>query len=518
MSQLLLAKALSGSQLPEPELQRLLRYMRTEKIDGDKFLRMRQETIHVQARQGLLEFAKAVYPDFIMGRHHRILAEHLERVARGELRRLIISLPPRHTKSLLASQLFPAWYIGTFPKKKIIIASNTEKLAVSFGGWVRNLIATSPEYKSIFPDINISKYAKASGLWSTSQGGEFFAVGVGGTVTGRGGDVFLIDDPHSEQDALVPDGAAYDKAWDWYLAGPRQRLQPSAGIILICTRWHKKDLVGRILDRPGKIPWTYIALPMLDEREEPLWPEFWPQSECVALRADLPLERWECNYQQNPISDALSVIKFSDWNLWPPPDWKHGFQPPACDFIVQGWDTSYAANRRSNFSACTTWGTFRRKDERGIERDCIILLDAYQEQLEFPQLKEMCRKGMQFWKPDVVLIESKTAGYPLVQELRQSGIPVEDFCPVRGDRKEVRVNAIADLFASGMVWRPETDWSDAVAKQFAEFPHGTFDDFVDASTMCLMRLRRGGLVRQREEQDQDMREDLENRFAEVEYY
>lgn len=504
--------------MPEAELERLFKYMRDHRIDGDKFLRMRHEQMHGEAKSSLLAFAKAVYPNFIMGRHHHVLAENLEKVARGELRRLIISLPPRHTKSLLSSQLFPAWYIGTYPDRKIIITSNTEKLAVSFGGWVRNLIASSAEYKQIFPEMKISKHAKASGLWSTNKGGEFFAVGVGGTVTGRGGDIFLIDDPHSEQDVLVPDGAAYDKAWDWYLAGPRQRLQPNAGIVVICTRWHKKDLVGKILDRPGRIPWTYIALPMLDESESPLWPEFWPKSECLALKADLPIERWECNYQQNPISDALSVVKFSDWQLWPPPDWKHGMQPPACDFIIQGWDTSYAANRRSNYSACTTWGTFRRKDDKGIERDHIILLDAYWDQLEFPQLKEVARKGKEFWKPDCILIESKTAGYPLVQEFRQSGIPVEDFCPSRGDRKEVRVNAIADLFASGMVWRPETPWADEVAKQFAEFPHGTFDDLVDASTMCLMRLRRGGLARIAREQDDELREQQESRFAQVEYY
>lgn len=517
MSQLLLAKAISGRVLNTLEVERLSGYFREHGVTGDQFLKLRREHMQREARKDLLPFAQAVYPNFVLGRHHRVLADQLARVASGEIKRLIISLPPRHSKSLLASFLFPAWFIGRFPNRKIITASNTEKLAVGFGRQVRNLISHDPVYTDIFPGVKIAKDAKAAGLWNTNRGGEYFAIGVGGTVTGRGADIFLIDDPHSEQDALMPEGTAYDKAWEWYLSGPRQRLQPNAGIIVVCTRWHRRDLVGRILDHPGQTPWTYIALPALDETGEPLWPEFWPKQDLLSLRADLPIEKWECQYQQNPISDALSLVKFADWQIWPPPGWpERGGSLPPCEYVIQGWDTSYAANRKSNFSACVTMGVFRWRDDKGIERDNILLLDAYQEQLEFPQLKQAALTGMKVWQPDTILVESKTAGLPLVQELRQSGIPVEDFCPVRGDRKEVRVNAIADLFASKMVWRPEAQWAEEVAKQFAEFPRGTYDDLVDAATMCLLRIRRGGLARSAREQDEEDRED--NRFREVEYY
>ncbi len=506
------------------DVERLARYISNEGISTERYLKMKSDWRRSRARGDLLEFARAVYPHFITGRHHHVLAENLKKIATGELRRLIISVPPRHSKSLLASFLFPAWYIGAYPDRKLIITSNIEKLAVGFGRQVRNLITSSEVYQSIFPDLKVSKDAKAAGLWTTSAGGEFFAIGVGGTVTGRGANVFLIDDPHSEQDALVPDGQAYDKTWDWYLAGPRQRLQPNAGIVIVATRWHTRDLIGRILDKPGKIPWTYISLPALDEKDEPLWPEFWPREELVALRADLPIEKWECQYQQQPVSSASSVVKYSDWRIWPPAptmnyDWRRvkGTDAPFCEFVVQAWDTSYAANRRSNYSACVTFGTFVYRDDKGIERDGIILLDAFQEQLEFPQLKKWALEGKRIWEPDAILIEAKTAGYPLLQEFRQSGIPVEDFCPTRGDRKEVRVNSIADLFASGMVWRMEGEehgYADAVAKQFAEFPRGAFDDLVDAGTMCLMRIRRGGLARFPREQDEQPGE----KFADVQYY
>jgi hypothetical protein len=232
LSQLLLAKAVSGQKLNVVEVQRLSRYFAEHGVTADRFLELRKDNLLRSAREDVLTFAHAAYPNFVLGRHHRVLANQLRKVALGEIQRLIISLPPRHSKSLLSSFLFPAWYIGKFPKRKIICASNTEKLAVGFARQVRNLVQHDQIYADIFPGVKIAKDAKAAGLWHTNKGGEYFAVGIGGTVTGRGADIFLIDDPHSEQDALVPEGTPYDKAWEWYLSGPRQRLQPNAGSLL----------------------------------------------------------------------------------------------------------------------------------------------------------------------------------------------------------------------------------------------------------------------------------------------
>ena len=166
--------------------------------------------------------------EFIVGKHHRIIAEKLEKIASGELKRLIINMPPRHTKSEFASYLLPAWFLGQFPQKKVIQTSHTAELAVGFGRKVRNLVS-SDAYKTIFPTVDLQSDSKAAGRWNTNAGGDYFAIGVGGAVTGKGADLLIIDDPHSEQDAM--NMSALERAYEWYTSGPRQRLQPGGKIV-----------------------------------------------------------------------------------------------------------------------------------------------------------------------------------------------------------------------------------------------------------------------------------------------
>jgi Uncharacterized protein conserved in bacteria len=201
-------------------------------------LRLAQLEKNEKSQKKFLHFVKSMWPEFISGRHHRIIADKLERVARGELKRLIINMPPRHTKSEFASFLFPAWMMGRNPRMKIIQATHTTELAVNFGRKTKNLI-DSDEYREIFPDVKLSADSKASGRWDTSAGGMYYAVGVGSNLAGRGGDLVIIDDPHSEQTAMSANG--FEDAWDWYTGGPRQRLQPGGSIIVVQTRWSEKD-------------------------------------------------------------------------------------------------------------------------------------------------------------------------------------------------------------------------------------------------------------------------------------
>ncbi len=200
------------------------------------------------AQDRFIKFVEAVWPSFIAGRHHAKMADAFERVARGECKRLIINMPPRHTKSEFASYLLPAWFLGKYPGKKIIQCSHTAELAVGFGRKVRNLVDTEV-YHNIFPDLSLASDSKAAGRWNTSKGGDYFAIGIGGAVTGKGADVLIIDDPHSEQEAAIaevnPD--IYDKTYEWYTSGPRQRLQPGGSIVIVMTRWSKRDLTGQIL-------------------------------------------------------------------------------------------------------------------------------------------------------------------------------------------------------------------------------------------------------------------------------
>ena len=198
-----------------------------------------------------LDFVHAVWPEFIMGTHHGIIAKKLEQIASGEIKRLIINMPPRHTKSEFASFLFPAWMIGRNPAMKIIQATHTTELAVNFGRKTKNLLETD-EYRDIFPDTSLSVDSKASGRWDTKRGGMYYAVGVGSNLAGRGGDLIIIDDPHSEQTALSTSG--FDLAWDWYTGGPRQRLQPGGAIVLVQTRWSEKDMTAQLIRAQGKDP------------------------------------------------------------------------------------------------------------------------------------------------------------------------------------------------------------------------------------------------------------------------
>lgn len=454
------------------------------------------EKIHVllredkkeRCRQNFMPFVRQMWSAFIPGKHHQIMAEAFERVANGELKRLIINMPPRHTKSEFASFLFPSWFLGLYPEKKIIQTAHTAELAVGFGRKVRNLVNT-PEYQEVFP-TKLSADSKAAGRWNTNKGGDYFAIGVGGAVTGKGADVLIIDDPHSEQEAMLGNPSVYDRVYEWYNAGPRQRLQPGGAIVIVMTRWSKKDLTGQILGNAAKkeaAEWEVIELPALLPSGKPLWPEFWKQEELEAIKLELPVSKWEAQYQQNPTSEEGAIIKRDMWKIW------EGDRAPTCDYIIQSWDTAFEKSNRADYSACTTWGVFYR-DVDGVEVANIVVLDAYKERLEFPELKKVAYDMWKEWQPDTLLVEKKAAGAPLIYELRRMGIPISEYTPSKGSDKIARVNAVSDLFASGMVWRPEKKWADELVEEIASFPNGDHDDLVDSTTQALLRFRQGGFI------------------------
>ena len=447
-----------------------------------------------QARKEFLPFVRAMWPSFIHGKHHEIMAEAFERVARGELKRLIINMPPRHTKSEFASYLFPAWFLGMYPEKKVIQTAHTAELSVGFGRKVRNLIQNE-DFQNIFPGIELSTDSKAAGRWNTNKRGDYFAIGVGGAVTGKGADILIIDDPHSEQEATMGEynPEVYNKVYEWYTSGPRQRLQPGGAIILVMTRWSKRDLTGQIInksvEREGSNEWEVIELPAIMPSGKPLWPQFWQQSELDALKAELPVSKWNAQYQQDPTSEEGALIKREWWQEWEKSDL------PPCDAIIQSWDTAFLKTQRADYSACTTWGIFYHPDDDGNERPNLILIDAYKEKLEFPELKRAAYDKYWEFEPDQMIVEAKAAGSPLIFELRAMGIPVTEFTPSRGQDKIARVNSVTDLFASGVVWCPPTRWAEEVIEECAAFPAGDHDDLVDSTTQALLRFRQGGWIR-----------------------
>jgi predicted phage terminase large subunit-like protein len=462
--------------------------------EREEFFRMAADYMESLKREkaqiDFMDFVHQMWPGFVDGPHHKIMAKKFQEIADGKCKRLIINMPPRHTKSEFASYMLPAWFLGKYPGKKIIQCSNTAELAVGFGRKVRNLVG-SEAYSKIFPNVALRSDSKAAGRWATNANGDYFAIGVGGTVTGKGADLLIIDDPHSEQEAAIAatNPEVYDKVYEWYSSGPRQRLQPGGAIIVVMTRWSLRDLTGKILkssiERDGDM-WDVINFPAILPDDKPLWPAFWPLTELLALKEELPVSKWNAQYQQSPTSEEGALVKREWWKLW------EGDRPPNCNFVIQSWDTAFTKNERSDYSACTTWGVFYKDED---ERDPhIILLDAFKERMEFPELKAKAIRMYKEWEPDAFIVEAKASGAPLIFELRRMGIPVSEFTPTRGNDKIARLNSVTDLFASGKVWAPGTRWADEVMEEMAAFPNSDHDDLVDSSTQALIRFRKGGFV------------------------
>ena len=456
-----------------------------------------------EAKDDFMTFVNTVWPTFIHGRHHEKMARAFERVVNGETKRLIINMPPRHTKSEFASYLLPAWFLGKYPNKKVIQTSHTAELAVGFGRKVRNLVDSDP-YKRLFPDVALQSDSKAAGRWNTNHGGDYFAIGIGGAVTGKGADILIIDDPHSEQEAALaqvnPD--IYNKTYEWYTSGPRQRLQPGGAIVIVMTRWSQRDLTAQVLKaaaaRDGD-QWEVIDFPAILPDGGPLWPEFWSLKELEVLREELPSSKWQAQYMQQPTSDNSAIIKREWWKIWEKED------PPYCEYLIQSWDTAFTKNERSDYSACTTWGVFYQPDDTGIDQANIIALNAFKKRMEFPELKMRAYEEYQEWEPDALIVEAKASGAPLVFELRAMGIPVQEFTPTRGNDKIARLNAVADIFASGKVWVPDTRWADELMDEIASFPSGEHDDLVDSTSQALLRYRRGGFIRLQSDEPEEIR-------------
>jgi predicted phage terminase large subunit-like protein len=454
-----------------------------------------------KARNSLLAFVKRINTNYKVGPHHKILAQKLEAAARGHIDRLATAIAPRFGKSLLLSLYFPAWFIGNFPDQKLIISSHTADLAVDFGRKVRNLI-DSPAYKEIFPGLTLSADSKSAGRWTTGEGAEFFAVGVGGAVAGRGADLLIIDDPFSEQDVLNGNYEVFDKVYEWYAYGARTRLMPGGRVVVLHTRWAKNDLIGRLIEEAAKNEesdqWEYIEFPAIinegTDNEKSLWPEQWTLESLKRTRASMPTFQWQAQYQQAPTSQSGALIKKEWWRIW------KGVDPPECDYIIMALDAAQEATKRSDFTALTTWGVFYRDDEAtGEKTAAIILLNAINKRMEFPELKDLALREYRSWEPDCFIIEKKSNGAALAQELRRMGIPLQDFTPSRGapgnaNTKYARVNAVADIVRSGLVWVPEYKWADEVVDQCNDFPAGKNDDLVDTVVMALMRFRSGGFI------------------------
>ena len=460
-----------------------------------------------EGKENFIEYIKHMWPDFVQGEHHKIFAQKLEDVANGKIKRLIINMPPRHTKSEFASVFFPSWLLGINPKLKLMQITHTAELAFRFGRKVRDLI-DSPEYKQVFPDVSLKADNKSAGRWETNKGGEAFYAGIGGAVTGRGADLLVLDDIHSEQDAMSP--RALDNAWEYYSSGPRQRLQPGGSIVVVMTRWSTKDLTGRLLAKQAEEKadkWEIVEFPAIfPDSGNVLWPEYWELHELEAIKASLPVAKWSAQWLQNPTSEEGAILKREWWKIWDKEE------IPNMQYVIQSYDTAYSKKETADYSAITTWCVFRPEEEGGPP--ALLLLDVKKGRWDFPELKRIAFDEYKYWEPDTVIIEAKASGMPLTHELRQIGIPVINYSPGKGQDKIARVNAVSPLLEAGMVYVPETRWAEELVEECAAFPYGDHDDLVDSTTQALMRYRQGGLIGLNSDDDLD---DDEPRLLKVYY-
>ena len=440
-------------------------------------------------RESFLDFINHVYPGYKVGPHHLKLIQIFEDIAAGKKKRVIVNIAPRHGKSELISYLAPAWFLGKYPQKKIIMGSHTADLAVNFGRRVRNLVG-SEAYKGIFPQVELQSDSKSASRWGTNFNGEYFAIGVGGALAGRGADLFIIDDPHSEQEAKTGRPDVFLPAWEWFQSGPLQRLMPGGAIIIVMTRWSKLDLTGMIVQQTERNEdvdaWEVVEFPAIKDDGTALWPEFWDVEELLSKKAALDIRYWNAQYMQKPTSQEGALIKREWWKLW------ENETPPSCEFTIMSLDAAQETNNRADYNALTTWGVFFNEETNNF---AIILLNAIKKRLEYPDLKKLVLEEYKEWEPDSFMVEKKSAGAALYQEMRRMGIPVQEFTPGKGQDKIARVNAVSALFEGGVVYAPDRRWAKEVIEECNDFPSGTNDDLVDSTTLALLRFRQGGFIR-----------------------
>jgi predicted phage terminase large subunit-like protein len=262
------------------------------------------------------------------------------------------------------------------------------------------------------------------------------------------------------------------------------------------TRWAEDDLTGRLIkaqSEPKADKWKLISFPAILDSGTPVWPEYWNLEELEKVKASISIRNWNSQYMQDPVAEEGAIIK-RDW--WRP--WKKSIPP--LKHVIQSYDTAFLKKESADYSAITTWGVFYPDQDSPPN---LILLDAVKERLEFPELRKKAMEQYRYWNPETVIIESKASGLPLTYELRKMGIPVINFSPSKGNDKHARVNAVAPIFESGLIWAPDEKWAEEVVEECASFPYGDHDDLVDSTTQAIMRFREGGFISHPDDLEED---------------
>ena len=462
---------------------------------------------YTEAQDDFLTFVRLVAPslvsDWKMGKHIEVISNKLDDLENGHIKRLMVFLPPRSSKSVLCSKLFPAWYIGRNPEHEIMTVSHSDQLASDFGRSVRDIVTTE-QFQEIFRGVTLRSDVRAAGKWKTNQNGTYYAAGVRSQIAGRGAHIAILDDVMSEEDSYSEAGRRYVK--EWYPAGLRTRIMPNGAILIINTRYHFDDLCGWLLKQQEEmseyntLPWDVVRIPAwLDEEAAELldlpeggsyFPE-WKPDEVLAIdeaeiKASNGSRYWNSLYMQDPTPEEGGLIK-KKWIQ----EWEYE-EPPTCEFIIQTYDTAFSTRTTADYSVIQTWGIFSlyEQNEMGIEDFApnLILLGNIRGRFEYPELRRTAQMLYSKHKPDVCIIEKKASGQSLIQDMRRSGLPVKDYTPDRD--KVARAYAASPIMEAGRVWIPKNKkWADELIEELTRFPHAAHDDQVDALVMAIHYLK-----------------------------
>lgn len=464
------------------------------------------------------------YVEYVSGlpapRHMQLISARIDQaIARGNAR-LAMFLPPGSAKSTYCSHHLPALHCSRLDDQRIIHVTHTQDFAEDWGRKVRNTIERE-DHQRLFPNVKIAADSRAAGKWATTNGGEYYATGVGGTVTGKRADLIIIDDPlRGIEDAESKN--VRDKLWDFYGSDLYTRPKPGCSIILIQTRWHMDDLAGRLLaaqESRGADKWEVISLPAIAGDKdllgrkpgEALWPEWQSLEDLQRIKAQpaMTSRQWAALYQQTPVAEEGGLIK----RAWFKP-WRYA-EPPHLLYTLSSWDTAVSQKDTSAFSACTTWGVF---EEPETKLPAMILLSAFRARMVYPDLRKMAQRlawnytddqlnvpqlSPRKVSPSMILVEDRSSGSELIADLMRAGISVIRVNPSRHGSKDARLMLASDLLENGRVYVPYTPpifslprrWADDFITELCAFPAAASRDFADSFSQAVDRVKKLGVVR-----------------------
>tara|TARA_R100000655_G_scaffold16619_2_gene35996 strand:- start:4295 stop:5722 length:1428 start_codon:yes stop_codon:yes gene_type:complete len=468
----------------------------------------------------LREFTKASWSsiepgvEFQNNWHIDAIGEHLQAVVEGDIKRLIINVPPRHMKSISVAVVLPAWTWTIQPEKKFLYASYASSLSIRDSVKCRRLL-DSRWYQTHFGDMfNLTSDQNQKQRFENDKTGARIATSVDGALTGEGGDIIVVDDPHNVRES--ESATVRESVLDWWDQAMQTRLNdPKTGaFIIIMQRVHEKDLTGHILANQYN-EWDHLCLPARYEVGHPtptnstlgftdprtregdlLWEERIDKKTLDNIEKSLGSYASAGQLQQRPMPKGGGILKAEWWVGWDKPDL------PDIEYVLQSWDTAFSTKEKTSYSARTTWGVFRKNGQVNA-----IVLDMWYDRVTYPELRKIAQESYYDYEPDAVLIEKKASGQSLLQDLRMAGVPVIEYMPDRD--KEARAHASSALLEDGRIWYPsDKKWCKDLIDICAAFPATENDDIVDTCTQAWLRLRKGWFVTH---SNDDIEDDFEER-------